>query len=595
MKKESGLSSWNILKRFLTYAKPYKLWAILIAFTALISAMCNIFQVYIINKMVNGSIEGELSGFFRLIVIILVITVVWLTSKYTMKYASGYYSTYMILDLKKSFTKHVEGIPVSELEKKHTGDIISRFTNDLQTIERFLVRDFIDSLYLPFIFIGALTFMMLISIKLVIACFLLVPIAVYLSNKMSKPIKKQSREYYKQLGTTNNLVHDITGGISIIKAFNLQNRLLKKYRDALDITLKNAINIEKIRAHISPIIVMTYELPYMICLIYGGIMSIRGEISPGDLISYTFLLKYIINPVSTLPQIITNFKNLIGAGERIFDIMDIPLERVNGIKLDKTTNKVIEFKNVSFEYEETKTVLNNLSFTIEKGKTIAIIGPSGGGKSSIINILCGFYESNNGEIFYFGKDIKTINLKELRKRVALVSQDTYLFPDSIEENIRYGNEKATKEEVIGAAKAANAHDFILEMEEGYKTIVGERGVKLSGGQKQRIAIARAMLKNADILLLDEPTSALDNFSELQVQEALDNIKKEHTVLIIAHRLSTIKNADMVLVLDEGHIVENGTHEDLMEKGGLYKQLYLKQFAFNNSDNLIKEEKGAEIL
>lgn len=590
-KDSSNLSSWSILKKIARYAKPYKLWGFLSCITAFISAMCNISQVYVINEMVNGSIEGEINKLFILIFIILIITIIWVASKYTMKYASGYYSTYMIVDLKKSFTNHVQAISVCDIEKKHTGDIISRFTNDLQTVERFLSKDFINIMYMPFIFIGSLTFMLAINVKLVIVCFCVTPAAVYLSNKMSKPIKKRSKEYHAQLGSTNNIVHDITGGISIIKAFNLQDQLFRKYKNSLSIVLKNAIDIEKIRACMRPVMVMTYELPYMICLIYGGIISMRGEISPGSLISYTFLLKYIINPISTLPQLIANLKNLIGAGERISEIMEIPLERVDGTNVDKTGNNAIEFKNVTFKYENSKAVLDNLSFTLEKGKTIAIIGPSGGGKSTIVSLLCGFYELNNGQICYFGKDMHTLNLKEIRKKVSLVSQDTYLFPDSIEANIKYGNESATREEVIEAAKAANAHDFILEMSNGYDTLVGERGVKLSGGQKQRIAIARAMLKNADVLLLDEPTSALDNFSEAQVQEALENITKEHTVLIIAHRLSTIKNADMVLVLDEGHVVEKGTHEELIEKGGLYKQLYLKQFSFNseNNDSLVKDK------
>lgn len=590
------ISSYSVLKQLWDIARNYKVWIIISIFTSLISAICNISQVYIINQMVNGSINGQdMNKFFKLIGIIIAITVIWVTCKYLTKYTSGYYSTYIIVDLKKSFTKHIEKIPVSCIEKKHTGDIISRFVNDVQTIESFISRDLLDLMYLPCIFFASLIFMINISIKLVLACFFITPFAVYLSNYISQPIKKRSREYHMQLGNANNIVHDITYGISIIKSFNLENSLYKKYKKLLAIVLDNAISIEKIKAYMLPVIVSTFGLPQIICLIYGGILSMRGEISPGDLVSYTLLLKYIINPVSRLPRFIADFKNLLGAEERILEIMNIDIEREDGdkIEISKDENTAIEFKDVTFKYDNSKTVLDNLNFKLEQGKITALIGPSGGGKSTIVDLLCGFYELDKGKIFYFGRDMRELSLKEIRKKISIVSQDTYLFPDSIEANIKYGKQNASREEVIKAAKEANAHEFILEMENGYDTLIGENGIKLSGGQRQRIAIARAMLKNSEILLLDEPTSALDNFSEAQVQKAIENITRNHTVLIIAHRLTTIKNADIVLVLNNGQIQEKGTHNSLMKKGGMYKELYLKQFSFKD-DNSLNGKEGERI-
>lgn len=584
--------SSQVIKRLWQFVKPYKLLVVVTMVSSIISALCNVWQISVVKKMVDGTLAGESHKLISLVMEVGIITVIWVSTKYISRYASGKYGNNAMLDLKKSFSKRFEKMPVSEVEKRHSGDIVSRFTNDIQTIEGFITNDFINLIYIPFLFLCAFTFMFIMNWKLLVVSFCITPISAYLFNRISSPIKKYSKQYHEQLASANSVVMDTTGGIGILKAFNLQKPLFQKYDHALLEALKTALKMEKQRAYMLPVIIVTQELPYIICVIYGGYLAVKGEISIGNIIAFTQLLRYLIDPCVMLPQLLGNMKSAIGAGGRIFEILDMPVERADGEDFDKEDEMALEFDNVTFQYDDSANVVDGLSFKLPKGKTVAIVGPSGGGKSTIINLLCGFYELTKGDVRYFAKDMKQWKLAAIRDMVALVSQDTYLFPDSIEANIKYGKPDATTQEIIAAATAANAHDFIMEMEKGYGTLVGERGAKLSGGQKQRIAIARAMLKDAEILLLDEPTAALDNHSEALVQEALDTLRKDRSVLIIAHRLSTIKQADIVYVLDHGHMVQSGTHDELIQKGGLYKQLYLKQFALQEESELKLEREGA---
>jgi ABC-type multidrug transport system fused ATPase/permease subunit len=592
VKDKSSKESFDVIKRLWYFVKPYSFLVFVTIVSSIVSALCNVWQINIVKKMVDGALGGESNKLISLVMEVGVITVIWVSSKYITRYAGGKYGNNALLDLKKSFSVTLEKMPVYELEKRHSGDIISRFTNDIQTVEGFIINDFMNLIYIPFLFVCAFGFMFSANWKLLVVSFCITPASAYLFNRLSKPIKKYSKEYHEKLASANSVVMDTTGGIGILKAFNLQKPLFQKYDNALLEVLKAALKMEKQRAYMLPVIIVTQELPYIICVVYGGFLAVKGQISIGNIIAFTQLLRYLIDPCVMLPQLLGNMKSATGAAGRIFELMDTPMEREDGKAFEKNDDIALEFDKVTFQYNSSKVVLDDLSFKLPKGKTIAIVGPSGGGKSTITNLLCGFYDLTKGSIRYFGKDMKEWKLGVIRDTVALVSQDTYLFPDSIEANIKYGKPDATKEQVIEAANAANAHEFIMDMEKGYDTLVGERGSKLSGGQKQRIAIARAMLKDAKILLLDEPTSALDNQSEALVQEALDNVTKDRSVLIIAHRLSTIKQADIVYVLDNGQMIESGTHDELIEKGGVYKQLYLKQFASQEEDKLNLEGEGA---
>jgi ATP-binding cassette, subfamily B, bacterial len=317
---------------------------------------------------------------------------------------------------------------------------------------------------------------------------------------------------------------------------------------------------------------------------FGGYLVIQNQLTFGSLFAFINLLNFVVNPLGSLPNIIASISEASGAAQRIFEILDHEVERKSGStsQPQKESASVIRFKDVDFAYQANTPVLKGLNLDIQQGQTVAIVGHSGGGKSTLLKIILGYYPLPGGQVSLFGRDLQEWQLAAARNQMAFVAQDTYLFPVSIAENIRCGKPDATQAEIEGAARLANIHDFIATLPEGYNTLVGERGARLSGGQRQRISLARAILKDAPILLLDEPTSALDTESETLVQEALDRFTANRTTLVIAHRLSTIKDADRVLVLDEGKIAEEGTHEDLMARGGLYLDLYQKQFASANN-------------
>jgi ABC-type multidrug transport system fused ATPase/permease subunit len=319
-------------------------------------------------------------------------------------------------------------------------------------------------------------------------------------------------------------------------------------------------------------------LPFILIFAYGGYLGIKGELTFGSLLAFIQIMNYVVNPLNNIPNMLNSLRSASAGTERLSEIWMEPKERNNGESCDIENPDVVQFEDVYFGYDECKEVVKGLSFTIKQGEKVALVGPSGCGKSTVLRLISGFYSVNKGSIKIYGNSIESWKLSKLRGLMALVSQDNFLFPESIYNNIAYGKPGTSKEEVAAAADTANIKTFIERLPEQYDTMAGERGARLSGGQKQRIAIARALLKNSPILLLDEATSALDTESEMEVQKALKELMNEKTALIIAHRLSTIKDVDRILVMDSGRIVEEGTHEELIKRDSLYSQLYAKQFA-----------------
>lgn len=501
-------------------------------------------------------------------------------ASYFQTYATGRLGAFVLKDIRDKMMQNIGRMSFASFSKNHSGDIVSRLNNETWSIRNFIQSQLINIIFLPIMFLCAFSYMLLINWKLTIVSFVLVPIVIYITNIISQKNSVYSKNYFCKLGSANSIIQDSIKGFNILKSFNLEKYLYDKCKNNLDEALGFGLEIEKRLSYILPLIIIMYELPFIMCVLYGGYLSINGEISSADLVAFIQLLTYVIQPLVNIPQMIANVRKMTGAVERLSEIQQIEIERSDGKEYDGDINacdRVIEFKNVSFQYENDVKVLNEVSFCIQRGQKVGIVGESGSGKSTILNLICGFYEASGGQIRIFGEDVMEWKLDSLREKIAYAMQDAHIYSDSVFENIRYGSLEASKEEVLCSAKAANANEFISKMSHGYDTIIGEGGVKISGGERQRIAIARTMLKKAPIILLDESTSAQDYHSESLIIEALNKLNTQQTLVVVAHRLWTLRNFDKILVLKDGSIIEIGTHDQLIEKRGQYYSLYTKYY------------------
>ncbi|MGG1941726.1 ABC transporter ATP-binding protein [Paenibacillus polymyxa] len=577
----------SAFRRLTRYIKPYNLWV----FIAVISSLCLAAIDIILGKAIEQMAQGTFSSTQNMIYLVVGMTVIGMPCKFVMRYASARFSVSALRDLRGDLVHKFYDLPVSSVESKFTGDLVSRLTNNTALLQNFFIQQFANLFYLPLVFTASLTLLLLTSWKLVLASLALMPVGMIITSLMSKPIEKYSKELQEKIAHLNAVGQDAIGGIPIVKAFNMQAVLLKKYMVITQEVIKRGLRLEKRYAFITPVGVMMLATPIILVIVYGGYLIQQGELNAGGIVLFLYLISFILQPIAMLPTIISQMKEAGGAAKHLFEVLDWPDERQDGkitsisqdLKEDDAESKddipVVSFEHLTFGYNEENTVLKEISFQVGQGETVAIVGASGGGKSTIFKLLCGFNEPGEhaGTVQLFGKNLTDWNLTSLRSHISMVSQEPSLFPATIAENIGYGRLEATRKEIVEAAKAAHAHDFIVQLPEGYETLLSERGGGLSGGQKQRISIARALLKNAPLLLLDEPTSALDSQSEAQVQIAMNAAMQNRTVLVIAHRLSTVRQANRIIVLDQGSIVESGTHEELLGREGVYRKLYLQNF------------------
>ncbi len=568
-----------MLKRFLVYYKPHKLVFTLDMFASLFVSLIGIVYPIVTRKMLNDLIPNRN---YRMIILfgsmLFLLYLVRMLLNYFIQYYGHIMGTRMQAQMRSDMFRHLEQLPYEFYDNHETGKIMSRMTNDLFDISELAHHGpenlLISSISILISFIYLLTINPYLTL-MVFACAPFLTIAVLLLRKRMRDAFKRSRESIAQI---NSALESSISGIRVTKAFNNYDKETEKFEKGNHSFLEARKDAYKAMGMFHSSTSFISDIFNVIVLIAGGLFLYRGDIQFGDYSAFIVSVGLFLTPVMTLINFMEQYQNGVTGFERFLEIMDTaPEQDASGAVDIGTVNGSIEFRNVTYSYGKEGNVLENINLQIKKGETLGLVGPSGGGKTTICHLIPHFYDVTSGEILIDGIELHSITAESLRRNIGIVQQDVYLFNASIRENILYGRLDATEEEVVEAAKHANIHEYILSLEHGYETEIGERGVRLSGGQKQRLSIARVFLKNPPILILDEATSALDNTTEVLIQQSLDELCKGRTTLVVAHRLSTIKNADEIAVVMDGRITEHGTHEQLLALEGTYANLYRQQF------------------
>lgn len=567
-----------MLKKFISYYKPYKKLFFFDMAVALIASACDLVYPMMTRTLVNDSIPNK--NIRMLIVFAFSLMAIYLIKagcNYFMQYYGHVMGVKMQGDMRNDMFLHLQKLPNSYFDNNKTGDLMSRMINDLMDVSE-LAHHGPEDLFISLVMIlGAFIILCTINISLTVLIFAFIPFIVYFSMKQKNRMHDAFLETRVETSEVNSNLENSLAGIRVTKAFTAQSHELIKFKEGNEKFKKARARAYKVMAQYGSGVGFGINLLDYIVLIAGGVFTYFDIINLGDFFAYLLYIKLFTEPIKKLVSFMEQYQNGMTGFKRFLSIIseDVEKEKENSIELKNVEGK-IEFKNVSFSYED-NLVLDGLNLKIEKGKMLALVGPSGGGKSTFCNLIPRFYDVAEGDILIDGVSIYDVSLESLRRNIGIVQQDVFLFTGTIKENILYGNHNATDDEVIEAAKKANIHDFIMSLPKGYDTFIGERGVKLSGGQKQRISIARVFLKNPPILILDEATSALDNTTEYMIQKSLEELCYGRTTIVVAHRLSTIKNADEIIVLTSEGIQEQGNHESLIAKNGIYKELYQSQF------------------
>lgn len=537
------------------------------------SALKNNFYYYITTVKVEFG-PGYALLFTGLFMVIC--TIVKCGTAYLASYTSIGLRNNLIRDVRKQIFEKIVSLPIGFFSNERKGDILQRATGDVAEVENSVVSSIDMFLKNPILIIGYLVSMLFWSLKLTLFAFVLLPIAGLIIGRIGKSLKRKSMEGQNKMGELMGILEETMTGLRVVKAFNAEHRVIDRYGNEAQAYCDIAKRLSRRRDLAHPVSEVLGTIVVIIVVWFGGSLILSGDnsLSVASFLAYLGIFYQIINPAKAFSTALYSIQKGMAAMERIDKILladDKIFENTDGLEV-KNLQGGIEYKDVTFSYNNERDVLKNVSLTIPKGKMVALVGQSGSGKSTFVDLLPRFWDIQKGEIKIDGINIKDYKLHDLRGLMGNVNQEALLFNDTIFNNIAFGVENATQEQVEMAAKVANAHDFIMASEEGYQTVIGDRGSKLSGGQRQRLSIARAVLRNPDILILDEATSALDTESERLVQDALEKLMANRTSLVVAHRLSTIKNADMICVFHEGRIVETGTHDQLIAQNGYYRKL-----------------------
>lgn len=571
----------SLYKRLFVYVKPY--WvriAIGTAFALTVSATTGATAWAVKPALDNIFLNKDAAKLALLPIGILALFAIQGVSRYAQNYLMKYVALKVVMEVRRDLFSHMQRLSLSFFHKTPIGSLMSRITNDTKELSQVaadIIPELLRQIFTLFGLVGVLFYQ---DWQLACIAVFVLPFVGLLMNTFGKKIKKISKKSLENTASLTSVLQESFSGIKIVKAFGMEPHENRKFQKVnkrnFDISMKS-VRVNEIS---SPLMEFIGALAGAAILWYGGFQVINGTKTPGTFFSFLAALAMLYDPIRKLSKTNNDIQKAMAGAERVFEIMDIKpaIKDVHGAVTKDRFESEIVFNNVSFLYNEADgMILKDIDFRVQKGQMIALVGPSGVGKSTLVDLIPRFYEPTIGSITIDGIDTRQIKLTSLCSLIGIVTQETFLFNDTIRDNIAYGRVDATEEEIIEAAKAAFAHDFVSNFPMGYNTVIGERGVRLSGGEKQRISIARALLKNPDILILDEATSALDSESEKMVQKALENLMQQRTTLVIAHRLSTIVHADLILVFEGGKIVEMGKHDELLAKKAVYSKLHRIQF------------------
>ena len=571
-----------MLKRFLAYYKPHKLLFTLDMLASLAVAMIGIVYPMITRHMLNDLIPNQKN---RMIVIcgiaLLGVYLIRMLLNFFIQYYGHVMGVRMQAQMRSDMFNHLEKLPYSFYDNHETGKIMSRMTNDLMDISELAHHGPENIIISSASIIISFTYLCTINPWLTLIIFACVPFLLIAATTLRKRMRDAFMNSRKSTAEINAALESSISGIRVTKAFNNAEKEREKFEKGNGAFVEARKDAYRAMGQFHSSTSFITDVFNVVVLIAGGLFMYAEKIEFADYAAFFAAINLFISPVMTLINFMEQYQSGVTGFERFIEIMDAEPEHddPDAVDMGKAEGH-IELRNVTYAYDGEKDVLDNVSLNIEKGKTYALVGPSGGGKTTICHLIPHFYDLTSGEILIDGKDLRNVTRESVRRNIGIVQQDIYLFNASIRDNILYGRLDATEEEIVEAAKRANIHDYIMTLENGYDTQIGERGVRLSGGQKQRLSIARVFLKNPPILILDEATSALDNTTEILIQQALDDLCRGRTTLVVAHRLSTIKNADEIAVIADGKIAEQGTHEELIAKDGIYADLYSLQFRAN---------------
>ena len=577
----------SLAKRVFAYIKPYKGRLTAGIISMLLHSFFTLFFFNVFHNLINTIIEevstGE-KGLESLSWIALSMILVYFlkgVTNYGQTYLTSYVAQKAVRDIRADLYAHLQSLSLSFYNKNKTGEMISRLTNDVGILENAIVNGAIGVFYQSIVLIAGIFYLVYLNARLSLLLLVMLPVITVIMKNFNIKIRQVSRRVQIKIADISDVIQETLSAVRVVKSFGREEYEYQRFQMENEENFRARIKNAQYDAILSPFIEFIAAIAFTAILWYGGYEVYNGRMNPAALITYFTILLAIAQPLRSLSKLSTTIQQALAASERIFETIDIHVhieEKEDAEVLAEVQGKV-SFEDVSFAYKEGEEVLKDINLEVEPGEVVALVGPSGAGKTTLVDLIFRFYDPIEGSIYIDDKDIRELKLASLRKHIGIVPQENVLFSGTIRDNIAYGDLSATDEEIIAAAKAANAHDFIMNFPDQYDTIVGERGVGLSGGQRQRIAIARAILKDPEILILDEATSALDAESEALVQNALEKLMVNRTTFIIAHRLSTIKNADTIVVLDKGRIVEMGDHDSLMSKRGIYCKLYQGQIEF----------------